>query len=550
MTNKEVARCFSELASLMELYNENPFKIKSYSNAYLVLRKLDTELNSISEEELDQLPGIGKAIASKIKELITTGKMETLEKYRSITPEGVRELLKVNGLGPKKIEAIWKKLDITTPGELLYACNENRLIELSGFGTKTQNDIKSRLEFYFNASGKYLYPRVTESLTPVIEAINQLFSDIRLGFCGQIRRMCQVIDAITLVAIRHQKLVSLLATYGEITKANAEEILFKMENGMEVMVHCVPESEYALKMLEFTGPHQFNDPVINRMNLKTGAKSEEELFKMNGLKYFPAVLRDNDKLVEDYLEGKSIPEIIELKDLKGIIHNHSTWSDGIHSLEEMALHVMDTGFKYFVISDHSKSAVYANGLGIDRVEEQWKEIDRLNLEISNFKIFKGIESDILTDGHLDYPEEILKGFDLVIASVHSNINMDETKAMKRLISAIENPFTRILGHPTGRLLLARTGYPVNHKWLIDACAANNVVIELNANPHRLDLDWSWIPYASEKGVKISINPDAHSKSGINDIIYGVNAAQKGGLTKDNCLNTMTLTEFEAWLHSK
>jgi DNA polymerase (family 10) len=244
-----------------------------------------------------------------------------------------------------------------------------------------------------------------------------------------------------------------------------------------------------------------------------------------------------------------IPKLVELSDLKGILHNHSTYSDGLNTLKDMALHCKELGYEYLGMCDHSQSAFYANGLKADRVLEQQKEIDELNVKLAPFKIFKGIESDILNDGSLDYPVEVLKTFDFIVASVHSNLKMNEEKATARLLKAIENPFTTILGHPTGRLLLSRPGYPIDHKRIIDACAANKVIIELNAHPYRLDIDWRWIQYCLEKGVKISINPDAHEKSGYQDMYYGVCAARKGMLTKEMCFNAMGRVEMEQYFKS-
>ena len=264
------------------------------------------------------------------------------------------------------------------------------------------------------------------------------------------------------------------------------------------------------------------------------------------LQYIVPELREGLQEAELAREGK-LPELIQFSDLKGVLHNHTTYSDGVHTLKEMADHCKGLGYEYLGICDHSKTAVYANGLSIDRVLEQQLEIDRLNAGYQGFRIFKGIESDILGDGSLDYPEEILKTFDFVVASVHSNLKMSEEKATERLIKAIENPYTTILGHPTGRLLLARPGYPVDHKKIIDACAANRVSIELNAHPYRLDIDWRWIPYCLEKGVAVSVNPDAHHREGFQDMYYGICAARKGMLTRQTCLNAMGLQEFEAYL---
>jgi len=249
-------------------------------------------------------------------------------------------------------------------------------------------------------------------------------------------------------------------------------------------------------------------------------------------------------------QSKGIPTLIEETDIKGVVHTHSTYSDGLNTLKEMAEYTKAQGFEYLVMSDHSKSAFYANGLQPERVLMQMEEIDALNQQLAPFRIFKGIESDILNDGSLDYPEDILSKFEVIIASVHSNLRMDEAKATQRIIKAVENPHTRILGHPTGRLLLSRQGYPLDHQKVIDACAANGVVIELNASPYRLDLDWSWIPYALEKGVMISINPDAHSKQGIHDIHFGVLSARKGALSAEYCLNAKGVNDFVTWIESR
>lgn len=550
MNNKEIARHFSELASLMELQKENPFKIKSYSNAYLTIRKLDIDLNEKTVCDLENIPGIGKAIAAKIVELTSTGGMATLQKYRDMTPEGIQELLKVNGLGPKKVEAIWKNLGIESPGELLYACNENRLVELSGFGTKTQELVKAKLEFYFNASGKYLYQRATEFVEPLLEELNKKYQNISLQMVGELRRKCPIIEKIELICIQQDEIAEILCHFTLQYEIKDSEVTCQLKNEMNAIIHLVEKEDFGAKLFELTGPNDFVDAFELKYNLPVSSKEEKEIFDFNKIPYYPAVLRDNDMCIEEYFKSGNIPALIQYEDIKGIVHNHSTWSDGIHSIKDMALHVKEAGFQYFVISDHSKSAFYANGLSIDRVYQQWEEIDKINREFQDFKVFKSIESDILSDGQLDYPDDVLQGFDLVIASIHSNLNMSEEKAMHRLIKAIENPYTCVLGHPTGRLLLTRSGYPVNHVKLIDACAANNVVIELNANPLRLDIDWTWIPYAIQKGVKIAINPDAHNKMGIFDVRYGVYAAQKAGLEAKDCINCLALADFKLWLGEK
>jgi DNA polymerase (family 10) len=306
-------------------------------------------------------------------------------------------------------------------------------------------------------------------------------------------------------------------------------------------IYCKPD-EFYYKLIEHTSTTehltQINFSQLDSKNFY----SEEEIYDSLNLQYIDPELREGLYEVKLAQQHK-IPELIKLDDLKGILHNHTTYSDGVHTLSEMANYCKQLGYEYLGICDHSKSAFYAQGLSIEKVIEQQNEINKLNTAFSDFKILKGIESDILNDGSLDYPDEILTTFDFIVASIHSNLNMPEDKATERLIKAIENPFTSILGHPTGRLLLARAGYPINHKKVIDACAANKVSIELNAHPYRLDIDWRWIPYCIEKGVKISINPDAHHKEGFHDMYYGVCAARKGFLDKNNCLNALSLNDL-------
>ena len=318
-------------------------------------------------------------------------------------------------------------------------------------------------------------------------------------------------------------------------------------NNTPVKVYQCKPTEFGSKLFRYSGSREFIDAFLEKAENPQfrNLEKEESVFEKAGIPFLPPELRDRTDLI-----GQTPPELITEKDIKGVIHSHTTYSDGLNSLREMAEYARDQGFQYIGITDHSKAAFYANGLKEDRVLQQMAEIDELNKELAPFRIFKGIESDILNDGSLDYEEDILKQFDFIIASVHSNLKMDEEKANARLIKAIENPYTTILGHPTGRLLLSREGYPIDHMKIIDACAANHVVIELNANPYRLDLDWSWIPYALEKGVMISVNPDAHSIGGIHDIHYGVLAARKGGLTKRACLNSLDALEFDDFLKKR
>lgn len=548
MSNKEIAKAFQFLGSIMELHGENPFKIRSYQNAYLTLRKLDRPLADMSDEEIAAIKGVGKAIAGKIRELLTTGKMQTLERYKEMTPEGVQEMLNIKGFGPKKIQVIWKDLGAETIGELLYAVNENRLIELKGFGKKTQDDLKQKLEYYQRSKDKFHYAALEAGAFKLKGRLEELLPAAPVSLTGAIRRRCNVLDRIELLVGDHESAVDIPALL-DLQEVEVSDDHWKGQTSddLPVTVYRCPPGEFGSRLFQQTAAPEFLDAFLQSSPAKEfrGLPQEEDVFKEWGLPFIAPELREQEWALELAREGQ-LPALLEENEVAGVLHAHTTYSDGLHSLEEMARYAKEQGFAYIGITDHSKSAFYANGLQPERVVAQMEAIDRLNAELAPFRIFKGIESDILNDGSLDYGEDILQRFDFVIASVHSNLRMDETKATQRLLTAIENPYTRILGHPTGRLLLSRPGYPIDHKTVIDACAADGVAIELNANPYRLDLDWSWIPYALEKGVLIAVNPDAHSREGIHDIHYGVLSARKGGLTREMCLNCLGVDAFDAW----
>lgn len=549
MVNKEIARQFSLLASLMELHGENAFKTKTYANAYLALRKWDQPIAEMTEAEIEAIPGIGSSVSSKIHELNTTGHMDVLEKWKAKTPEGIQQLLSLKGLGPKKVRQIWDELQVESPTELLYACNENRLVKLSGFGLKTQEDLKQKLTYFLETRHQLLYGSCEEELHQFLRDIKKEFPGHRMEWAGEFATNSPVINQLVL-------LVAPALTADQLSPHSALRLMEEMPDG----AWLVEYSERFKIRFQFTAPDRFSlewsrltmhpalfEKIIATKSLK-GDESPAVILSEGGYAGLPIEWLDREGAA--FAQPVNWSEIITNANIKGILHNHSTWSDGIHSLEEMSIAVRDGGYQYFAICDHSRTAFYANGLSVERVLEQMAEIDRINQMLAPFKVFKGIESDILGDGSLDYEPDILSKFDLVVASVHSNLNMTEEKAMVRLIRAIENPYTRILGHPTGRLLLARQGYPIDHRKIIDACAANGVAIELNANPLRLDIDYAWLEYCMEKEVWVSINPDAHSRGQIEYVKYGVLAARKGGLNRNSCLNALPLEEFENWVSQK
>lgn len=548
MTNKEIARTFQFLGNIMELHGENPFKIRSYQNAYITLRKLDQPLSDMSDEEIGKIKGVGKAIVGKIRELLDGGQMATLERYKAETPVGIQEMLGIKGFGPKKIKAVWKELEVESVGELLYAVNENRLIELNGFGRKTQDTLKKQLEYFQKSKHKFHYAALEKPAQNLLAQLQERLPGVRMSFTGALQRRANEVSQIEILIA--QASLEGIDWSGILEEVQMEEnqLRGKTAEDHPVVLYPCETAEFGSKLFRYTANPTFLNAFVQRftgVDFK-GLAEEAAVFEKVGIPFIEPELREEDWALELAL-ANTLPQLIQESDIKGVLHNHSTYSDGLHSLREMATYTQSQGFEYLGMSDHSKSAFYANGLQVERVYAQMEEIDQLNAELAPFKVFKSIESDILNDGSLDYEEEVLGSFDFVIASVHSNLRMNEEKATQRLITAIENPYTRILGHPTGRLLLSREGYPIDHKKVIDACAANGVAIELNANPYRLDIDWTWIPYALEKGVLISINPDAHSKEGIHDIHFGVLSARKGGLTAAECLNAKSREEFVKWL---
>ncbi len=546
MTNKEIAKSFQYLGEIMELHGENPFKIRSYQNAYLTLRKLPTPLTEMTEGEIAAIKGVGTAIAGKIKELLETGQMATLQKYQDMTPLGVQEMLHIPGFGPKKIQVIWKDLGVESVGELLYACNENRLIELKGFGQKTQEDLKQKLEYFQKAQGKFLYADLENEAETLFLLLKNKLPDAKISLVGEIRRKNNIIEKIEFLIGGTEDITSVFSEDLLVLKEKKDQIYYcQTSSETPVVLYQCQANEFGSKLFRYTASPEFMEAFLKKfpgIDFR-GMETEEAVFQKVALPYLVPELRKQAWA----LEKSGFENLVEESQIKGVVHAHTTYSDGINSLREMAFFAKEKGYQYLGLTDHSKSAFYANGLKEDRLQAQWQEVDALNQELAPFRIFKGIESDILSDGSLDYEESILKQFDFIIASVHSNLRMDLEKANSRLLPAIENSYTTILGHPTGRLLLSRPGYPIDHKKIIDACAANQVAIELNANPYRLDLDWTWIQYALEKGVLISINPDAHSTGGMHDIHFGVLSARKGGLPVDKCLTCFELADFERFI---
>jgi DNA polymerase (family 10) len=551
MDNYEIAKRFSLLSKLMEIHGENSFKSKTYSIVAYKIEQLTVELQTLSPDKIFSINGIGDAIGKKILELIETGNMKALDELISKTPEGILEMMKIKGIGPKKISIIWKEMNVENIGELLYACHENRLSLLKGFGKKTQDNVIESIEFFLKQKGNYLYAQVEQLAWDMEHLLRKIFSSKKIKITGSFARQNETVEELEFVIPFSEKNISeKIATIPEFyfLENTGQYFLYKYNDGIKVKLYVADEKNLVQKNFETISSPEFTESFyekFSRTEIKN-ARSDEEIFTTAGLQYVPPYLREYGSVIE-LAKEKKIPAVIQPGDIKGIVHCHSNWSDGSNTLEELANACVANGYEYLVISDHSKSAFYAQGLSEEKINAQHKLVDELNSKLTPFKIFKSIESDILNDGNLDYSNNVLSTFDLVIASVHSNLKMTEEKAMVRLLNAVENPYTTIIGHMTGRLLLSRKGYPVDHKKIIDACAANNVVIEINAHPRRLDMQWQWLEYALSENVLVSIDPDAHSIEEFDNTRYGILVAQKGMVTAQRNLSSFNLTEFEFFL---
>jgi DNA polymerase (family 10) len=548
MDNYQIAENFSLLGKLMDIHGENNFKAKTYAIAAYHVENLTEQLSDMPVEKIPVIKGIGESTGKKIIELLETGELKVLQDMISKTPPGVIELLNIKGIGPKKIHTIWKEMEIESIGELLYACQENRLKLYKGFGEKTQQNIIETIEYYLHNQGSYLYPQVEAVAPQIVVYLEKLFGQANVLLTGTYKRQLEIIDELEFVVNSTNDLIKpkfISASPPELLEEKPDSLLYKLHNGLRLRLYTGSEN-FKQRIFATSGSAEFSAAFEKQFPDIDYSKGDVMVFEQAKISFIPFCLRETAAVIEK-AKTNSIPQLIQPGDIKGIIHSHSNWSDGSYTVEEMAKAAKEKGFEYLVLSDHSKSAFYAQGLNEERIAAQQQHVNELNDKLTGFKIFKSIECDILNDGSLDYTNSILSTFDLVIVSIHSNLKMSEEKAMLRLLNAIENPYTTILGHMTGRLLLSRKGYPVDHKKIIDACAANHVAIELNAHPSRLDIDWRHIDYALQKNVLISIDPDAHTIEGFDDIRYGVLAAQKAMVTKEQNLSSFGLKEFEGYL---
>lgn len=559
MQNADIIEILELTAKLLELHGENEFKVRGYSSAAFQLDKSPLDLTTVSVEDLIKTQGVGKSIALKIEEIRTTGQLSELNEVLSRTPEGVLEMFKVSGIGAKKIRQIWLDAGIDNLNDLQIACENGQVAKIKGFGDKTQESILKALQFLQSNAAK-LRINKAEALAQVLyDELEKHFKEVEI--VGELRRKNEVVSTIQLLVAAEspmavQRVLNSLDFLQQDEKSSNPFVWRGKFVDKLITVDVLISSPQRFQNEAFiysSSPKHLAQKVTGGTLFQLANKqvfdSEEAIYEKAQVPFIVPEMREGT-FEFDWASKHTNDDLITWEALKGILHNHSTYSDGKHSLADMARFCKELGFEYLGIADHSKSATYASGLNEYRVKQQHEEIDQLNAELAPFKILKGIESDILADGSLDYANDVLASFDYIVASVHQNLKMDIQKATQRLLRAIENPYTTILGHPTGRLLLSREGYPLDYQKIIDACADRGVVIEINASPYRLDLDWRWIQYCLEKGVMLSINPDAHEKDGYFDMHYGVAVARKGGLTRGMTFNAFSLTEIESFLQKK
>ncbi|MHB1557111.1 MAG: DNA polymerase/3'-5' exonuclease PolX [Isosphaeraceae bacterium] len=571
METARIARILDEMGTMLEINGENPFRCRAYHTAAQSLSNLPDELTEmIADGRLKEVPGIGDIMYAKIVQLATTGQLAAYDDLRRGTPPGLVALLRVPGLGPKKIKALHDELKIETLADLRAAAESRKIAGIKGFGEKTEAKILEGIAFVEKSGDRILQSHALRLVAPIIEAVRGHKKVIRAEYCGSLRRRAETIGDLDILfsAKQPEEVIDAFVKLPQVATVLAHgptKASVRLADGVQCDLRGVEDSQFAFALHYFTGSKAHNIAMrkraiarglsLNEYALAGDGRSirchtEEELFEALGLAYIPPELREDAGEIEAAEAGK-LPKLIESGDLKGTFHCHTDWSDGSATLAEMAQAARDRGLQYLGIADHSRSAGYAGGLSIERVRAQWVEIDALNESFgSGFRIFKGTECDILADGSLDYPDDLLDGFDYVVASVHSSFGLSREQMTARLVRAASNPRVTMIGHPTGRLLLARDGYALDLDAVIDAAAKSGVMIEINANPHRLDLDAAHCRRAKDRGVRIPINPDAHSPGGLDDLEYGIGVARRGWLEKSHVWNTLTLRSMLKHMDSR
>ena len=571
MDKKSIVSILDEMGTLLELQGANPFKSRAFHNASRALEGVTDDLQEVvASEKLTEVKGIGTSIAAIIADLVVKGKSKEYTDLRKGFPDGVLEMLRIQGLGPKKVRILFEKEKIRSLDQLEKAAQADRLASLEGFGKKSQENILAGIQALRSRSDKHLFSTAQESALPVYDLMMKQKGVIRGEIAGSLRRRKEVIGDIDIVLSARdadrKRLMRAFVAHPDVTAVVAQgetKSSVTLASGINCDLRIVNDAEFPFALNYFTGSKEHNVELRARAKKfglslneygfshlgeeeKRGkgkkvvrCDDEEGIYRALELDYVSPELRENRGEIEAAIAHR-LPPLLEEADIRGTFHCHTTYSDGVNTLEQMAAGAKDLGWEYLGIADHSKAAAYAGGLTREKLSAQFREIDSLNGRLKGFRLLKGTECDILPDGTLDWNDGILATFEYVVVSVHSNFKMSEPEMTKRIIRALKNPHVTMLGHPTGRLLLAREPYPVNMTDVINAAADYGRTIEINAHPSRLDLDWRLCSYAREKGVMIAINPDAHSVEGLNDVRYGVGIARKGWLGKKDVLNARPL----------
>jgi DNA polymerase (family X) len=581
MDKDKVVEVLLQISTLLELKGENPFKSRAYINAARALEDCAEPLaDCVAENRLADIKGVGDGIAKKITELVTTGRLAYYEELKASLPAGLLDLLEIPGVGPKKIKTLHEKLGITTVEELEQACKDGKVAELPGFGEKTQTNISDGINRRRAYGSRHLLSTALFLAEPLLEALRAHPDVIRCSLAGSLRRTREIIGDIDFVVSSNEpaRLIDFFVSRPGILSVNAKgptKASVILDGGIQSDLRVVSDAEYPFALLYFTGSKEHNIVMRHRAiqrglrlneyglfkskeetrdpKLLVPCRSEEEIFATLDLAYIEPEMREDHGEFELAEKGE-LPRLIEWTDLRGSLHNHSTWSDGHNRPEDIARRMQELGLEYWAITDHSKASFQANGLDLTRLREQLVEIKGINQRLSdegvNFRLLTGAEVDILDGGKLDFPDDVLAELDVVVASIHQRLAQSESETTARLIRAVENRHVHVLGHMTGRLLLEREPYQVNERAVIDACAQTGTWIELNASPNRFDMDWRHWPYARSKGVKCVINCDAHRLEHAGFLRLGAGVARKGWLTKADVINTLPLPALMKALAAK
>ena len=557
MTNKSIARHLSLAADLVELSGGNRYRAQAFTRASRAIERLEAPAEArILDGTITDVSGIGKGLAADLAELVQTGTTRAVTDLLEALPPGIPDVLRVKGLGVKKVRALWQEAGVVSIDTLEGAAVSGRLAELDGFGAKTVANILESVEQLRSFMGKAHLRDAWREANLVRDALRG--AGMRAEIAGDVRRQCNVAARVDVVTDG-----ALLDVSAALTKAGIEaqpdagdtgnvdrSVNATLAIGLPLTVWIAPAERFARSVWERTGPQAHVEAVVARADTEAleAAADEDAIYAAAGLARIPPPLRDDDWFAE--AQARTLPDLIRVEDLRGTVHNHTTASDGAHTLDEMAQAAADLGLDYFGVCDHSQSLKIAHGLTPAELEQQIKDVAAYNAGSPVVHVFTGSEVDILKDGQMDFEDDLLARLDLVVASVHTGFSMSEDEATARVVRAVSNPHVDILGHPTGRLLLRRNGYPLDHQAVLDACAEHGTAVELNANPWRLDVDWSVVRAARSRGIYVSINPDAHSVDGLSDVTWGVAAAQKGGLTADGSLTSLGTEALGEWLAAR